>query len=364
MSSLATPGQLLAPSIGAIMLGTFTSLVLYGISAHQFFQYMRQFPKDSLIIKSLAISVMILNTLHSIAPMHSCYYYLVTNYAQPVVLLSGVWSLNILTTLGALLVLTSECFFAARVFLMGSMQWKSVAGVAQMASNVSRARSLLLADLLVSTSVATTRAFQIDILLEYGERAKMITIMAFVLAAIADHMLAGAIILTLYRSRANHTRHDIHTRHLDADSSTGLYHDFSHEARPYLLMTGSASSILQAVTAILAITQPLKLYYGAFGLVNIKVYVITLFSVLNSRQLFVSRGIRVFNDEAFGRDIISRAHRLATVERWNVPQIPDEARPPVINVKVMAETEVHGHSDSDLSREYDSKGLPPAGHDS
>ena len=43
---------------------------------------------------------------------------------------------------------------------------------------------------------------------------------------------------------------------------------------------------------------------------------------LNSRKLLVSRGIEIFDQGSpLGTNIIARANRLATAERWNVPQV-------------------------------------------
>ncbi|KAI0746604.1 hypothetical protein C8Q80DRAFT_1176147 [Daedaleopsis nitida] len=41
---------------------------------------------------------------------------------------------------------------------------------------------------------------------------------------------------------------------------------------------------------------------------------------LNSRNLFLTRGIEIFDNTNLGAHIITRAKRIATVERWNVPQ--------------------------------------------
>ena len=50
-----------------------------------------------------------------------------------------------------------------------------------------------------------------------------------------------------------------------------------------------------------------------------------------------SRGIEVFDGDSHGMsNIIARANRLATQERWNVPQIP-YGIPPVINIQVTTE---------------------------
>ena len=47
---------------------------------------------------------------------------------------------------------------------------------------------------------------------------------------------------------------------------------------------------------------------------------------LNSRKLLVSRGVDVFDAGTFGSGIITRANRIAAVERWNVPQVCLSAR--------------------------------------
>ncbi|KAI9056766.1 hypothetical protein FKP32DRAFT_1681934 [Trametes sanguinea] len=338
MTGLPTPSfPSLDGTVGAYALGTFVSLILYGICTHQFYRYMRQFPTDHWMIKGLVstmavIGVMILETLHSIAPMHTIYYYLVNNYANPLALADGVWSLNVIPTLAAMIVLASECFFARRVTLIGFWS-KLIATVAV---------SCLLAGSGLSIAL-TVKAFQIKDMLLFGEKAKVLAILSLALDAIGDCLLAGAIIAALRQSRDRHAISSI-----------------SEVAELYILNTGLLVGILQAIGAILAIRYPLKLYYAAHAMVVIRMYGVTLLSVLNSRKLLLSRGIRVFNDETFGRSIISRAHRLATVERWNVPHNPEDTTPPVISVKVAAEIEVHGQSDSDLNGHYDLKGMRTA----
>ncbi|KAL7279420.1 hypothetical protein ACG7TL_007262 [Trametes sanguinea] len=330
--ALTGPLPSLDSTIGVFALGTFVSLFLYGFCTQQFYYHLRQSTADGWIIRSLAIGVMVLQTIHAIAPMHACYYYLVTNYDDFPSITAGIWSINIIPTIAALIVLTAECFFVRRVFLIGS--WSKVVAIIGV--------MCLLTGSGLGIGV-TVRAYQIKDIATFGEEAKWITFLSVGFDAIGDCLLAGAMITALRRSRANHTASSV-----------------LEVIVLYIVNTGLLAGILQAITAILAILYPLKLYWAGLGLIVIKVYGITLFSVLNSRKLMLSRGIRVFNDETFGRNIISRANRLATVERWNVPHGPEDDTPPVITVKVAAEIEVHGHSDSDLSKDYDHKGISRA----
>ncbi|OSC98520.1 hypothetical protein PYCCODRAFT_1470997 [Trametes coccinea BRFM310] len=333
----ADPSPSLDSTIGVFALGTFVSLCLYGFCIQQFYRHMRQPAADDWVIRSLAIGVMVLQTIHAIAPMHACYYYLVTNYDNFPSINVGIWSIDIIPTIAAMIVLTAEFFFARRVFLIGPW-YKVVAVVAMLCLLTGSGLSIGL----------TARAYQIKDFATFGEKAKLTSFLSVGFDAIGDCLLAAAMITALRRSRASHSVSSI----LDVIVL-------------YVVNTGLLSGILHAVTAILSIRYPGKLYWAALGLIVIRVYGITLFSVsaalsLNSRKLMLSRGIRVFNDEAFGRNIISRAHRLATVERWNVPHGREDDTPPVITVKVAAEIEVHGHGDSDLSKDYAHKGISRA----
>ncbi|KAJ3013986.1 hypothetical protein NUW54_g1424 [Trametes sanguinea] len=330
-------------TVGAYVLGTFVSLILYGVCTHQFYRYMRQFPTDHWMIKGLDSGDASFYCPHAYyVSLHAhcwpsyrppltrrdSYYYLVNNYANPLALADGVWSLNVIPTLAATIVLASECFFARRVTLIGFWS-KVVATIAVLC---------LLAGSGLSVAL-TVKAFQITDMLLFGEQAKVLAILSLALDAIGDCLLVGAIIAALRQRRDSHAISSI-----------------SEVAELYILNTGLLVGILQAIGAILAIRYPLKLYYAAHAMVVIRMYGVTLLSVLNSRKLLLSRGIRVFKDEStFGR-----AHRLATVERWNVPHNRDDTTPPVMSVKVAAEIEVHGQSDSDLNGHYDLKEMRTA----
>ncbi|KAJ2992245.1 hypothetical protein NUW54_g7982 [Trametes sanguinea] len=264
--------------------------------------------------------------------------------------------------LTAWLISASECFFAYRVYLIG-FKSKLIACVAVACVLAANGMLINLTTIPIHPEVprvchvavcivTTTIGFENRNLSEYAEKTRVLTVAFLALSASCDYMLSGTIFVSLYRSRAKHARH------VHPSSVLGVLLLYVLNTG---LLVGSVSELCVRHTGIYA--DPGVIQYNA-GNSNNHVYPITLFSVLNSRQLFVSRGIRIFNDQPFGREIISRANRLATVERWNVPQAQDDMMPSVINVKVVAEIEVHGRGDTDSSSDYDPKPLPPVGHGS
>ncbi|KAI0636274.1 hypothetical protein C8Q77DRAFT_1102773 [Trametes polyzona] len=278
--------------------------------------------------------VMLLETVHTVLPMHACYYYLVTNYFQPEVAQKGVWSLNVIPAEAGLIVVVAQSFFARRVYLIG--------GASKLVSIV--AAAFFVAHLATSI-VMTVEAFRINTIQDFTDKTKYISFASLVCAALADFLLSGAIIAALRRTQAKNQQNNGASR--------------IEVATLYILNTGLLTGVLHSVAAILSIAWPYRLYWAATGLVALKLYAITLFAVLNSRKLLVSRGIEVFNsDTPLGMNILARANHLAAVEQWNVPRAPEA--PPVINIKVAAEVDTDGlsHRESSMVLGYDKKVSP------
>ncbi|KAI5118380.1 hypothetical protein M0805_005845 [Coniferiporia weirii] len=77
--------------MGALLVGCYFAVSLWGLISHQMYRYYRMYGDDSLITKIMVGVMWLLDTLHSILIMHTCYYYLVSNYFNPFTLLNGVW---------------------------------------------------------------------------------------------------------------------------------------------------------------------------------------------------------------------------------------------------------------------------------
>ncbi|KAH9902434.1 hypothetical protein C8Q73DRAFT_785113 [Cubamyces lactineus] len=303
-------------TIGALLLGTFVSLILYGANCLQLYRYIRLYPTDHVSLKILVFLVMLFETLHTVAPMHACYHYLVTKFFDTKAVQQGVWSLNVSPALATVCLIIAEGFFVRRVSLIGTKS-SAVALVAM---------SCLLATSVMSI-VLTVKAFATNNIQDFDRETRNITGVDLLLGALADYLLAGTMILALRRDKDHSSR----------ASRVEV-------ATVYILNTGFLTGTLQWMATIMAFVFPYKLYWTPFGLIATKLYGVTLLSVLNSRKHMASQGITIF-DGAYRPNVIARAHRLATLERFNVPQGTDKEALPVINVNITEEREEHGGND-------------------
>ncbi|KAI0685979.1 hypothetical protein C8T65DRAFT_747602 [Cerioporus squamosus] len=101
---------------GALLLGTFIGLILYGLGLHQLYRYFRLYSKDLVFVRSLVILTMIFETVHTFLTLHACYFYLVDNYLCPGRLLHSVWSINLLALSTGMIMLIAQMFFARRLY--------------------------------------------------------------------------------------------------------------------------------------------------------------------------------------------------------------------------------------------------------
>ncbi|KAI0750015.1 hypothetical protein C8Q80DRAFT_1101397 [Daedaleopsis nitida] len=74
-------------TFGAVLLGSFIGLMLYGLTIHQSFRYFRLYPTDAPYLKA-TVRVAARPRHRDVA---DSYHYLVTNYFNPLGLLDGVW---------------------------------------------------------------------------------------------------------------------------------------------------------------------------------------------------------------------------------------------------------------------------------
>ncbi|KAI9069855.1 hypothetical protein FKP32DRAFT_1586575 [Trametes sanguinea] len=104
-------------TFGALLVGTYFGLMLYGFMVHQSYTYFSDYPKDVKVNKIFVIVLLVLETAHSTAALHFCYTYLVGDYLNLEALIYGLWSIDAYPMLSGLCIITSQCFFARRVYL-------------------------------------------------------------------------------------------------------------------------------------------------------------------------------------------------------------------------------------------------------
>ncbi|KAH9888099.1 hypothetical protein C8Q73DRAFT_794515 [Cubamyces lactineus] len=113
MDSFSVPPEVpsLETRFGAFLLATFMGLMLYGLTLHQSYRYFRLFSADIRLLKAIVLLTVITETTHILLCTHICYFYLVTNFFNPTVLLKGVWSFQVLPIATTLVISLSQGFF-------------------------------------------------------------------------------------------------------------------------------------------------------------------------------------------------------------------------------------------------------------
>ncbi|RPD54849.1 hypothetical protein L227DRAFT_338937 [Lentinus tigrinus ALCF2SS1-6] len=300
-SDVLSTASSLAPSVGslpslndtygALLLGSFLNILLYGLALHQLYRYFRFCPTDTPFIRAIVSIAMLLETLHSAFAIHACYYYLVSNYFDPLVLLRGVWSLNCFPVIGAGVMISTQTFFIRRVSII-AFEFKVLA---TLAAAFTLAKFGLIVDL-------TVKVFKTNSVEAFIYEIGLISA-TFSTAVVADVLLTGALIAVLQRGRV--------TQKGD--------HSFWDTAVIYGINTGLLIAIFDLVTLILAVAARNTVWWSALNQVTVKLYV------------------PVVSTKAYSMSAIARANRTATAERFNSPQLPEPPR--ILDIRVTTEIE-------------------------
>ncbi|KAF4580522.1 hypothetical protein EYR38_003121 [Pleurotus pulmonarius] len=112
----------LSSSLGALLVGGFFSVCLFGANSLQTWYYYQHYPTDAMIMKYTVACVWILEAAHAVFICHAIYSYVVLGFGNMSVLGSTAWSVNATIVVTALLTLIAHSFFAWRVYIL-SRKW-------------------------------------------------------------------------------------------------------------------------------------------------------------------------------------------------------------------------------------------------
>ncbi|KAJ8463958.1 hypothetical protein ONZ51_g9912 [Trametes cubensis] len=108
----------LGPTIGVTYLGVAISSAIYGVTCIQTFQYFRSPMRssDATFLKLVVSVLWVLDSVHQALIISIPYHYLIINYANPVALLSTVWSISTEIIVNAVIACIVETFFVMRIW--------------------------------------------------------------------------------------------------------------------------------------------------------------------------------------------------------------------------------------------------------
>ncbi|EIW57950.1 uncharacterized protein TRAVEDRAFT_29832 [Trametes versicolor FP-101664 SS1] len=242
---------------GAMMIGTFLSLILYGFALLQAYNYTRLRFKDPTLVKVYVAVIMVMDTFQTILSMHICYWYLVTNYFDPTRLFSGIWSINLLGVSVGMTLVACQSFFARRVYIIGSLKYRILVMITGI---------MFIAEL----GFATAGTYYASVLPNFAEFHKVawLNSASFSLAIAADLILTVVLIMVLRKSR------------------TGFDHTDSliDVLIMYSVCTGLITTVFSALSLIVAVALPNSLIYAGCDLVVSKLYVNSVLAALNYRD--------------------------------------------------------------------------------
>ncbi|KAI1795257.1 hypothetical protein LXA43DRAFT_35996 [Ganoderma leucocontextum] len=328
---LEIPAALLSISLddtlGATLLGTFCGLMLYGISLHQLYRYLRQFPSDDRFVQVIVFIVMLSETVHCVATMHVSYFMSVSSVAQELAFLShGLWSLNAIPVASAPIIFVSQMFFARRVWLIGP-RYRLVIGIATIVLLIEFGFAIA-----ISYKTFTT------VLVNDSGGVRWLIATGLSIAFATDVLLTPTLTVALWRSRTGYQRNgsivELFSTYI---VNTGLLHGIANAAASITVSLSEVHVLILTIAYFRQCftTSPYSLVYGIPQMIASRLYANSLLSALNSRD--PQKEPSIFDSGSYGRNLIQRMNHRAAAETWNVPQIPDE--PSVIHINVTTENE-------------------------
>ncbi|KAI0794404.1 hypothetical protein C8Q74DRAFT_1248572 [Fomes fomentarius] len=256
-------------TLGAWLIGSVLGVLLQGVAYHQTYRYFRLYPRDSPYIKTWVVLLSITETVNTIFVLHTCYYYLVTNYFNVTALFLGpVWSLKLLPVPASLSAVITQTFFARRIYLI-NRRLRPVA---------------VLAVFLILMFCASFTAFTA---LGWNKQTMSDFLDLSWLASLASGLIMAAdLIMTfvlIWFLRRNHTG-VIHT-----DSILDLL-------IMYTISSGLIICIFNVLNVAFSLLWPDNLIYTAISVILTKLYSNTFLASLNTRKSLIQERGSIMNE--------------------------------------------------------------------
>ncbi|KAL1940973.1 hypothetical protein VTO73DRAFT_7609 [Trametes versicolor] len=317
---LGLPGlPSLNSTLGAILLGSIFGFMLYALMLHQTYRYFRMYPGDRLPLKLLILTIVLMETFHTVLWIIICYQYLVVNYFNPLNLIETHWYIKLTIPMTAITGMFSQIFYAGRVYystsFVSATEFQRLSSGNLVASSSKPGHSdlpfllrleyqvfvMFLSlgwDFAATVKVADTISSLI---------VQWIVSVAYGLAVVCDLITALALIFVLRRSRTGVKRTDTVVDALIM----------------YTVNTGLLTTILGTLVFAFAIVYPDNLIYAGLSIPGVKLYSNSVLAMLNSRRSLSERMMQGFEAGTHDEGRAGRPQTPHTVlETWNIRQMP------------------------------------------
>lgn len=243
-------------TLGALLIGLIISTTLFGLTTLQTYLYFLNYIKDRLSLKFLVVSLWILDFMHTILVAHASYHYLVVNFANPLGLIHGEWSLIVEVAVTTTVTLIVQSFFAYRVYKLSEGNWWL---------------AILIVGLALGHSglgiASTVRLFQIGVFSNIPHISDILS-STLIVMAVNDVLITFSLCYYLRKTQ----------------KSMQQRHDAIRLLIVYSIETGLLTSVVVIADAIFALTMPGNWVFIGVELCLAKLYTNSFLTILNSRQ--------------------------------------------------------------------------------
>ncbi|RPD82704.1 hypothetical protein L226DRAFT_549338 [Lentinus tigrinus ALCF2SS1-7] len=317
-------------TLGAWLLGVAGSFLLNGTIFHQAIRYYRQFPKDRLLLKLWVAAVVVLETFTSALILHTAYFYLIQKYWEPTYFFVNrtVWSINLLPIPGSIAALTSQFFFARRVWMstrpfpLGILRGTENDSVSPKFRLLVAVAIVLITGNVGCFTALSIKMFNSQTVADWLAFSWLASLGSCVQMA-GDMMMTGTLIFVLRQSRTGINR---------TDSMLDLL-------ITYAVTTGVITCVVHILNVAFAIKYPDNFIYAALSCILTKLYANTFLAALNTRK---SLGILGATGESATPYHNDNAHRLhhggnGPMNMPNLQMSAGTSQPTAIELKVVTE---------------------------
>ncbi|KAJ7607128.1 hypothetical protein DFH06DRAFT_1250304 [Mycena polygramma] len=251
-------------TLGAALIGFAFSCVAFGVNTNQVFTYFQRYPEDKVAYKLMVVLIWVLECIDQAFIGHAVYWYTITNYAKPLVLLTEpvAFTLILQLTIGVVIATIVRLCFAMRL-------WRFSQRNVTVTSTVV---ALTFSELGLGIAY-TVRCFQ-DPFLAGLPNLKVLASFSLGAGVLTDLFTACALSFFLRRFRTGQKRADSLVNSLTI----------------YAVNTGAFTSAISLLTLIFYDLRPRNFQFMAFYFILSKLYAISFMCTLNTRKIIRGKG--------------------------------------------------------------------------
>jgi len=278
----------LADTYGALLIGLLISAVLFGITNLQVFVYSQSYKDDSIWSKLAVSWLWLLDAFHLALISHAVYFYLISNYANPLKLTYVVWSFHLQLVVDMITIVTVQALYAVRLWKLTQIDTYDRNLKSKVLPSIVSLLVIIATGICIGVSklIYTIKDFtQLDLI-------KWATILALITASVVDFLIAASLCFTLARLRTGFEKTDSILKSLML----------------YVINTGVLTSLCSLMALSLYAAYPHNFIFLAIEFPMTKLYVNAFIAMFNARRRLhaaMDKTANSSNPDVFGSEPVT-----------------------------------------------------------